>query len=94
MTVRVHLFATLAAFLPPGTTDRGSAEVEVPEGATVDQLATVLGIPPDQPRIALVNGREAEPDRALEPGDEVALFPPLAGGGGSPAGRRTPARRW
>jgi molybdopterin synthase sulfur carrier subunit len=80
VTVRVHLFATLAAYLPPGSPDRGSATVEVPDGATVDQLVGALGIPADLPRIALVNGREAEPTRRLEPGDEVALFPPLAGG--------------
>jgi molybdopterin converting factor small subunit len=28
----------------------------------------------------LVNGVHAAPDRALAPGDEVALFPPLGGG--------------
>lgn len=80
MTVRVHLFATLTAYLPPGSTDRGPASVEVPDGTTVDQLVGALGIPADLARIALVNGQEAEPTRRLEPGDEVALFPPLAGG--------------
>lgn len=80
MTVRVQLFATLAAYLPAGSAERGGASVEVPDGATLSDLVAALGIPADLPRLALVNGREAEPGHRLAPGDEVALFPPLAGG--------------
>lgn len=80
MTVQVQLFATLAAYLPPASADHGTASVEVPEGATVGDLAARLGIPADLPRLALVNGREVEPTHRLAPGDEVTLYPPLAGG--------------
>lgn len=80
MTVRVQLFATLAAYSPSGRADGGAASVEVPEGTTVEELAARLGIPADVPRLALVNGREVEPTHRLAPGDEVTLYPPLAGG--------------
>lgn len=92
MRVEVRLFATLAAYLPPGS-EGGSAFVEVPDGTTVAELAGRLGIPEDLPRVVLINDREASPDRVLHPGDVVTLFPPLAGGATSrapqpPAGGR------
>ena len=34
----------------------------------------------DRARVTLVNGGDATPERALRPGDVVAVFPPLAGG--------------
>ena len=78
MIVEVHLFATLARFLPPGNT--GSTTVEVGDGSTVDQIANRLGIPDSMSRIALINGREAAPEAHLSEGDVLTLFPPLAGG--------------
>lgn len=45
-----------------------------------------LGIPADLARVVLVNGHDAAADRPLEEGDEVAIFPPLAGGAGQGAG--------
>lgn len=79
MRVEVRLFATLASYLPSGS--RGGATVlEIPQECTVADLVTRLGIPPALPRIALVNGHEADPDRRLATGDVVTLFPPLAGG--------------
>jgi molybdopterin synthase sulfur carrier subunit len=78
VTVDVHLFATLARFLPPG--NDGSTTLEVPDEATVDDVARALGIPEGMSRVALINGREAAPDDALSPGDVLTLFPPLAGG--------------
>jgi sulfur carrier protein ThiS len=81
--VEVRAFATLAAFLPPGR--RGTPTfLELPEGGTVDDLATALGIPRGMSVIALVNGLDAAADRPLQPGDIVTLFPPLVGGGGMP----------
>lgn len=81
MTVDVHLFATLARFLPPG--HDGSTTLEVPDNATVEDVARALGIPEAMSRIALINGREADSQDPLSPGDVLTLFPPLAGGGAS-----------
>jgi sulfur carrier protein ThiS len=80
VTVEVELFATLTPYLPPGHHHQGRARVELPDGATVADLAARLGIPPEVPRIVLVNGEEAEPERPLGSGDQVTFFPPLAGG--------------
>jgi molybdopterin converting factor small subunit len=50
----------------------------------VDDLAETLGIPREMAVIALVNDLDAGPDRSLQPGDVVTLFPPLVGGAGVP----------
>jgi sulfur carrier protein ThiS len=78
--VGVTLFATLGAFRPPGTSAEHPVVLELPAGSTVAGLVTVLGIPSGMPYIALVNGEEAPDGRALDDGDAVTLFPPLAGG--------------
>ena len=83
MTIEVHLFATLARYLPSGS-DGGRAVLEVPDGATVDDVARLLGIPDAMARIALVNGREPAPRVRLASSDVVTLFPPLAGGAPRP----------
>jgi len=77
--VAVQLFATLAAFLPPQGRD-GSAQLEIPEGSTVVDLARRLGIPPDLARVVLVNGHDVGPEAPLAAQDIVTIFPPLAGG--------------
>jgi molybdopterin converting factor small subunit len=79
--VEVRLFATLASFLPADGRD-GSAELEIPEGSTVTEVARCLGIPPDLARVVLVNGRDIGPEARLAARDVVTIFPPLAGGAG------------
>ncbi|MGH7309125.1 MAG: MoaD/ThiS family protein [Candidatus Rokuibacteriota bacterium] len=79
MRIEVRLFATLISYLPPGS-GGGAVILEIPTDSTVDDVAAHLGIPSDLPRIALVNGHGAGPDRHLSAGDIVTLFPPLAGG--------------
>lgn len=79
MRVEVQLFATLAAFLPPDSRE-GAAILEMPDSSTVRDVIQCLGLPADLERITLVNGGDATPERALRPGDVVAVFPPLAGG--------------
>jgi molybdopterin converting factor small subunit len=79
VTVEVRLFANLADYGPPAP-GGGALSVDVPEGTTVDELCRRLEIPDDQPRLALVNGRDAPPGQRLYAGDVIALIPPLAGG--------------
>jgi molybdopterin converting factor small subunit len=77
--VQVQLFATLTAFLPHDGRE-GTAALDVPEASTVRDVIQHLGLPADLERVTLVNGGDAAPDRALRPGDVVAVFPPLVGG--------------
>ena len=79
MRVEVRLFATLARYLP-NDTDGGATFLDVAEGSTVADVASVLGIPAALSRIILVNDLDAADDRRLAAGDVVTLFPPLAGG--------------
>jgi molybdopterin synthase sulfur carrier subunit len=77
--VEVHLTATLRAYLPAGTVG-DNVVLDVPDGATVDQVVHSLRIPRELERLTVVNGRDAVPDQQLSEGDVLAVFPPLAGG--------------
>ncbi len=77
MRIRVNLYAGLRKFAPEG---KAPFEMDVPEGMSLADLISRLGIPAEKPKILLVNGRHADPGQVLAEGDEVALFPPVAGG--------------
>ncbi len=79
MKVEVHLFATLARYLPAGAAG-DSVTLEVAEGTTVGELLRVLKIPELFDCMRVVNGRDVPSDHRLVDGDRVSLFPPLAGG--------------
>ena len=77
MKITVKLFANLRELLPEGG---GSASMEVADGTTVDRVLDGLQVPGNMKLLILVNSAHADRDRALEPGDVLAVFPPLAGG--------------
>lgn len=79
MKVRLKLFAAFRRYLPPGT-QGSTCDVEVPEDTPVSDLLSRFGVPEKESLIILVNGRDAAPDRVLQGGDVVAVFPTLAGG--------------
>ena len=76
MKVRVRLFAALRE-----RAGSGAVEVELPEGSVVADVWSALHLG-DEPGGLLfaVNRAYAERATALEPGDEVALIPPVSGG--------------
>lgn len=77
--VRVRLYATLRRYHPELKIGE-ELTVRVPEGTTVAQLAAAIGIPPDTVRKVFSKGRAVEEDHVLLGGEDVALFPPIAGG--------------
>ena len=77
MRVQVKLFAGLRKLAPEG---KSPFPLELPDGATVGDLLKTLGVPEDKPKILLVNGRHAGNEQGLSEGDEVSIFPPVAGG--------------
>jgi MoaE-MoaD fusion protein len=77
MEVTVRLFAMLRE-------RAGAREVtlELPDGARIsDALAALRDVaPPELPLVMAVNREYARDDRVLDPGDELALIPPVSGG--------------
>jgi len=79
----VSLTVMLAASLRKYVTDYNPATgqmVEIAPGTTVRGLADLLGIPPEEVKLIMVNGRSGEWDTSLEGDERVALFPPVGGG--------------
>ncbi len=65
----------------------GASEVvvELPEGARVrDALAELKGLADGLPLVMAVNREYADEEHPLDPGDELALIPPVSGGSGGP----------
>ncbi|HEY1188463.1 MAG TPA: MoaD/ThiS family protein [Gemmata sp.] len=81
MTLTVKLFAALRDLSGSDT-----AEVELPDGATVGDLRREIGKLLPLARTLLmrsaiaVNHDSAENERVLSPTDECALIPPVSGG--------------
>jgi molybdopterin converting factor subunit 1 len=77
MEVTVRLFAVLRE-------RAGSPELtlDLPEGARVsDALAELSGLAEDVPLVMAVNREYASGEQLLDSGDELALIPPVSGGG-------------
>lgn len=73
MNVKIKLFASLRKFGPDEQT------VELPEDATVDDAVNYLNLP-HMALLKIVNGEHRPANYPLKDGDELALFPPIAGG--------------
>ncbi|ETX03611.1 MAG: sulfur carrier protein ThiS [Candidatus Entotheonella gemina] len=83
MEVTVKLFASLGKYLPPGA-KRNETVMEIADDVSVDQLITQLNLPRELTHLVLINGIYIEPEKrektTFSPGDEFAVFPPIAGG--------------
>lgn len=77
MIVTVRLYATLRD-LAPGR--KSEIELDVPEGTSVAKLMAQLGVPSGLVRKVFVGGVARDDTYVLRRGDEVGVFPPIAGG--------------
>jgi molybdopterin converting factor small subunit len=79
MRLRVKLFASLCRYFSdasPGI----PFDMEVPKGATLADLVDHLKLPREEVKVFFVNGRARPMDWPLDAGDEVGIFPLIAGG--------------
>jgi len=79
MVVHVKLFATLSRYckdVAPGV----PFDVELPDGATLGDVVTRLKLPLEEVKVFFVNGRARPINWVLAPGDEIGIFPLVAGG--------------
>jgi sulfur carrier protein ThiS len=83
MKVTLKLYASLSDYLPAGAR-LNQVELDVAEGATVGSVIEEFRLPTKLTHLVLVNGffvaREARGRLALNDGDHLAVWPPIAGG--------------
>jgi molybdopterin converting factor small subunit len=79
MHIQVKLYASLSRF-SAGEIPASPFEVEINEGASLQELIDCLNIPPEEAKVAFVNGVVQQMDWKLKPGDQVGIFPPIGGG--------------
>lgn len=83
MEVKLKLYASLGAYLPPHA-EKNEAAVDVTEGTSIKDLLDRFNVPREACHLVLLNGIfQAPAVRAsvkLKPGDHVAVWPPVAGG--------------
>jgi len=77
--VQVKLYAALRHYQPQIRLGEGQI-VSLPEGSTVRQLIAKMDIPADAVQMVFVHGKSVQEDHILSDGDEVGIFPPIAGG--------------
>ena len=84
MRIVFKLYASLTQYLPPEVRASNRLPLDVPEGSTVSSVVEPFGLPLELVHLVLVNGvfvpRDERTTRALEDGDVLAIWPPIAGG--------------
>lgn len=88
MQITLKLFATLGDYLPHELNGRvrvyNQLVLDVAEVTTVQAVIEQFRLPPAMAHLVLVNGvfipRGARATRPLRAGDELAVWPPIAGG--------------
>lgn len=84
MRITFKLYASLSDYLPADRRRGNVLDLEVTEGATIDEVVAPFGLPPKLVHLVLVNGHYVAPaeraTRRLIEGDVLAIWPPIAGG--------------
>jgi sulfur carrier protein ThiS len=86
--ITLKLFATLSDYLPRELDGRvrrhNQMPIEVAETTTVQAVIDRFRVPPAMAHLVLVNGvfipRDVRAAHELHSGDELAVWPPIAGG--------------
>lgn len=79
MKAKVKLFGTLSQRFPDYQHAEGM-EVEIPDGATVEELLALLEIPESQGAVVAVGGRILKADDRIRSGVPVHLLQVMHGG--------------
>ena len=78
MRIKVKVFATLRKYAADESS--GEQELELAEGAMVGEALAKLKIPEREVAFVFVNSTHRKLDEPLADGDELGVFPPIAGG--------------
>ena len=74
MQIRIKCFATLSDHTPQG------GSLQLPEGATVMDAMTLVGLKETDVKLIFVNSKSAGLDTVLVDDDQLGIFPAVGGG--------------
>jgi sulfur carrier protein ThiS len=84
MRITFKLFAQLTDYLPVEARHTNVIDIDVDPQATINQIIEPYGMPPKLVHLVLLNGSYIAPaqrlTQTLQPGDVLAIWPPIAGG--------------
>ncbi len=82
MSILVKLSTTLREKVPGYTPETGLTVDFSSCGSpvTAETLCRTLGLPPEEIKIVMINGRQQDISCPLQDGDRVAYFPAVGGG--------------
>lgn len=79
MIIQLKLYGNLRR-LSPGGQAGAPMEIQLLEGASLQDLVEHLQIPAEETKVAFVNGLVKDWSYKLKAGDKVGVFPPVGGG--------------
>lgn len=79
MAIEVMLSSALRPYVP-GYDPMSGLQTEAKPDLTALDLINSLGIPPEEVKIIMLNGKAAPKDSLIQDGDRVGLFPAVGGG--------------
>ena len=79
MSILVKLSTTLRDYVP-GYDPEAGITLDAPEDATAADVARMVGLPLEEIKIVMINGRQQDLSCPLQDGDRVAYFPAVGGG--------------
>jgi sulfur-carrier protein len=79
MQVSVKIFATLTHYRP-GAKAGIPFDIDLPENARVIDLINLLHIPPVEAHVVFINNIIVRHDTHITVGDNIGVFPQVAGG--------------
>ena len=84
MKIVFKLFASLSEFLPAEARRGNKMSLEIPPQTTIATIIQQQGVPESSVHLVVVNGvfipDSERASRTLSEGDELAIWPPVAGG--------------
>lgn len=79
MKIELHLYASLAKYLPPEAKCK-TLIMDIDKNSTIRDIIEQMNIDEKSVKLIFLNGIHADVRNRLKDGDRIGIFPPVGGG--------------
>lgn len=79
MKIELHLYASLAKYLPPEAKYK-TLIMDIDKNSTIRDIIEQMNIDEKSVKLIFLNGIHADVRNRLKDGDRIGIFPPVGGG--------------